>query len=264
MRLINTKSNGPLLISQQAIQVLDKNSLETQRTIPLPYDRTKENDAVSKLAKLPCYTIPLRVSSTPDTSRIEVAVEPADHSIMFVINGSNLRIQTMEWPKRIWDFAIGYKGQFFQTSIGTWSWAGGPGRVDERSVCDECGHLDVLSPDNIMVYRGRDVLVMRWDGELVWHTPVSGTRDAFGADYPGKRFALLLSKGGGLLQPPPYFVPTVFDIEKKGVMQLPHLRVTANDDSLGNAIAMSEDGSRVAVFAQGQLALYDISRKGLR
>ncbi len=86
MRLINTKSNGPLLISQQAIQVLDKNSLETQRTIPLPYDRTKENDAVSKLAKLPCYTIPLRVSSTPDTSRIEVAVEPADHSIMFVIN----------------------------------------------------------------------------------------------------------------------------------------------------------------------------------
>ena len=260
LRLISTNKNGPLLISPQSIQVLDKDSLQTLRTISLPYGKTKEPDAISKLAKLPCYSTPLRVSETPDTSKIEVAVDPTDHSILFVIDASSLQIKTIEWPKRIGEFVAGYEGQFVFLHSSRLGWTGirKPDGSDGESICDPCGHLDVLSPMDILIEGGSGFSIMREGGGTVWTERISGIREGFGTNSTGNRFVLLLGRGGGLFQSSPSFKPIVFEIEKKMVVGLKSIPIKDNNDSLGNAVAISEDGNRVAIFAQGKLVLYEL------
>jgi hypothetical protein len=248
LHLVGASKSGPLVISRHSVQVIDKKSLETLRTISLSADSGKASDA-----ELPCYSSLFGVSSTPDGSRIIVK----DDQDIYDIDASSLQIRRSRLPRRTGELVAGYAGEFVHSKRRAWTWRSDADGGKEQSVCDQCDHVDVLSPTDVLISTNEDFSVLRGGNETIWKTHRMGMRDDFDADAAGTRFVVLMSEGNGPLLPHLWFRPIVFDVEKKKSAVL-HSIPGRSDGGNPTAAAISADGDQVAVFCNGKIAYYDL------
>lgn len=253
--ILDTKLR-PLLVSQSSIQVLIPNSLDTAQTISLDTTRSADARGSDDKEHGDCWEINLRTSVTPDSKHIMVAVTKrlTRTTNLYQVDGETLSVTQKSITGYLPNFQVGFEGLYEQSPRRQWDWTNGK---DSMQVCVSCDFLDVLSANSIVTTFDTRVSVQNGTS-IVWSTRFSGMRDSFDSDQNGNRFAILAATGGGLFDSDLRETLFVFDAPLRKVRRIRISSVKQSGPVQGggrSALALSENGLRIAVFVKGRLTV---------